>query len=190
MLSPLAGRSDKSSFPASTLGNDLSGWEGERWVDTRSAAVRAIMSKRIALAKTKNCDGVDPDNVDAYNNDNGLNLTQDDTVSYMNYLADAAHNKSLAIGLKNAGDVIPRVISKMQWSINEECVKYKECSVYQPFITAGKPVFHVEYPKGDDVNNNKAVSAKTKTKVCGDKGAKGFSSIIKNIDLDGWIQFC
>ena len=43
-----------------TLGEDMEGWEGERWVDVRSAAVRRIMVKRLKYCKSIGCDGVDP----------------------------------------------------------------------------------------------------------------------------------
>lgn len=38
------------------------------------------MLARLDRAQTLGCDGVDPDNVDAYNNDNGLNLTENDAI--------------------------------------------------------------------------------------------------------------
>lgn len=184
------GRSDASSFPKSTLGNNLSGWAGERWLDVRASSVRSIMTKRIALAASKGCNAVDPDNVDGYNNKPGFPLTQTDAVNYVTFLADQAHAKGLASGLKNGAEIVSRVVGKVDYAVNEQCVEYGECASWQPFIKAGKPVFHVEYPKGDDVNNNKAVSAATKKKVCQNAGAKGFNTIIKNMNLDGWIQFC
>src|SRR5262249_22171337 len=61
-------RPDYSKFKSSDLGNPLDGWAGEKWVDTRSANVRSIMAARLDLAKTRGCDGVEPDNVDGYQN--------------------------------------------------------------------------------------------------------------------------
>jgi hypothetical protein len=54
-------RSDASSWPAAALGKDMDGWAGEKWVDVRNSGVRDVMKKRIALAKSKGCDGIDPD---------------------------------------------------------------------------------------------------------------------------------
>jgi hypothetical protein len=34
------------------------------------------MAARIQVAKDKGCDGVDPDNVNGYDNDNGLGFTK------------------------------------------------------------------------------------------------------------------
>ena len=43
-------REDKGRFTAADKGRRLGNWPGERWLDTRSINVRAIMSDRIALA--------------------------------------------------------------------------------------------------------------------------------------------
>lgn len=34
------------------------------------------------------------------------------------------------------------------------------------------------------MNNNASIAMGQKSSICGDKGAKGFSTIIKNMDLD------
>lgn len=139
---------------------------------------------------TKGCDGVDPDNVNGYDNDNGLGLTQASALDYVNFLADVAYVRNLAIGLKNAGDIVPDVIDKMEWSMQEQCIQYSEYDFYRPFIDQGKPVFHVEYPKGAATNNNASIAMSQKISICGDERAKGFSTVIKNMDLDQWIETC
>lgn len=40
-------RPDFSKFKAADMGNALDGWAGERWLDTRSANVRAVMMARM-----------------------------------------------------------------------------------------------------------------------------------------------
>jgi hypothetical protein len=183
-------RPDASQFQPSDLGSPLVDWDGERWLNTSSTNVRKIMLARLELSVTKGCDGVDPDNVDGYDNDNGLGLTQASALDYINFLADAAHLRNLSIGLKNAGDIVPDVINKVEWSVQEQCVRYDECDSYRPFLDQGKPVFHIEYPKGAATNNNASIATSQKGSICRDKGAKGFSTIIKNMDLDQWIETC
>lgn len=134
-------RSDKGDFQESDLGNGLDGWPGERWLNLNSANVHKIMEARMDLAVQKGCDAIDPDNVDGYNNDNGLGLTEQDSVDYISFLAQAAHKRNLAIGLKNAGDIIPDVLDVVQFSVNEQCLQYNECDTFRPFIDEGKPVF-------------------------------------------------
>src|SRR6267143_2545060 len=67
-------RPDAPSFPTSAIGNAVAGWPGEWWVDTRSSAIRSIMQARLDRAVQKSCDGVEPDNVDAYTNNPGFPL--------------------------------------------------------------------------------------------------------------------
>lgn len=183
-------RPDANKFQSSDMGKALDGWRGEKWLNTNSTNVRQIMLSRLDLAVEKRCDGVDPDNVDGYDNDNGLGLTEDDAVAYVNFLADAAHGRNLSLGLKNAGDIVPNVIDKMQWSVQEQCVQYDDCDKFTRFINASKPVFHVEYPKGDSTNNNRAISTSDFNKICNDQDATGFSTLIKNMNLDAWYEAC
>ena len=179
-------RPDAASFDNKTdLGKPLDGWPGEWWLDTNSTNVRNIMLSRLDLAVTKGCDGVDPDNVDGYDNDNGLDLTQADAVDYVNFLANAAHARNLSVGLKNAGEIIPQVIGKMQWAVNEQCVQYGECGSWQSFVEFGKPVFNIEYPGGaPDVAEQKVDS------ICSNEDAKGFETVLKKMDLDDWVEAC
>jgi hypothetical protein len=59
-------RPDAGNFTATDKGSEVDGWAGEYWLDINSDNVRTIMTKRIQLASQKGCDGVDPDNVNAY----------------------------------------------------------------------------------------------------------------------------
>ncbi|KAJ6032274.1 hypothetical protein N7540_003006 [Penicillium herquei] len=183
-------RSDANEFKSSDLGDNLSDWPGERWLDTNSQNVRKIMQQRLDLAVSKGCDGVDPDNIDAYDNKNGLDLNEDDAIDYVNWLASEAHGRNLSLGLKNGGDIIDSVIDNMQWSVNEQCAQYDECDTYSAFIDADKPVFHIEYPKGDDTDNDNNVTSKQKNTACNAANAGNFSTVIKNMDLDNWVEYC
>lgn len=185
-------RADAAQFPRADLGRKMDDWDGETWVRTSSPAVRAIMLARLDLARQKGFDGVDPDNVDAYDNKNGLKLTRDDAVDYVLFLAREAHARGLSAGLKNAGDIVPRVVGEVEWCVQEQCVQYGDEEQFVPFVKAGKPVFHVEYPKGDDADNDKHNNGREVTGKKRDKCLRakelGFSSIIKNVRLDQWIQ--
>lgn len=54
------GRADSGDFVAGDKGLELEGWPGEYWLNLNSANVRSIMTKRIQLAASKGCDGIDP----------------------------------------------------------------------------------------------------------------------------------
>ncbi len=138
-------RPDAALFPASAIGAPLGNWPGEWWLDIRDPSVLNIMQQRMDLALTKACDGIDADNIDAYTNATGFALTANDQITYNTALANAAHQRTLLIGLKNALLLIPQLVNSFDYAINESCYVYKECYLLAPFVSAGKPVFVIEY---------------------------------------------
>ncbi|KAK7422825.1 hypothetical protein QQX98_001387 [Neonectria punicea] len=183
-------RDDKDDFQKADLGKVLDGWPDERWIDVRSNNVRKIMKKRIKYAADKGCDAIDPDNVDGFQNDNGLDMTAKDAVDFIKFLSETAASYNMSTGLKNAGDIIADVLEYVHFSVNEQCVEYSECETFAAFIEADKPVFNIEYPTGT-FNN---VSASVKDEICSHSGnstgTEGFSTVIKKLKLDGWVEFC
>ncbi len=170
-------RDDAKDFAAKDIGKVLPEWPDEKWIDIRSAGVREIMRKRLDLAVTRGCDGVEPDNVDGYDNENGLALKQSDQVDYNRFLAREAHARGLSVGLKNALSLVKLLEPDFDWALNEECLSFDECGLLKPFIAANKPVFHVEYV--DDFVDG----PKKHSEVCGDATIQGFSTLIKTWDL-------
>ncbi|KAK0707732.1 glycoside hydrolase superfamily, partial [Lasiosphaeris hirsuta] len=175
-------RPDSHKFQQSDLGNELSGWPGERWLNLSSPSVRDIMAARIEIASQMGCDAIDPDNVDGYQNDNRLDLTSDDSVEFVNFLVDTASQYKLAVGLKNAGDIIPDVLSRVHFAVNEQCAQFDNCGTFRPFIKAKKPVFHIEYPPSAP----SSVSTADSSDACTATGASHFSTLMKTKALDGW----
>ncbi|XP_071171939.1 uncharacterized protein [Mytilus edulis] len=177
-------RSDHSAFPSDVIGHKLDGWN-EKWLDIRDGRVKSIMSARLKKAQDKGCDGVEPDNVDGYTNDNGFHLTAHDQLTFNKWLATEAHNHGLSVGLKNDVDQIQELQSHFDWALNEECVNYNECKKYQPFIDAHKAVFHVEY-----VDSHSSGSSK-KSSVChSSRRPQQFITLIKDWDLTDWRLTC
>ena len=139
-------RSDKDKFPLSILGNELDGWAGEKWLDVSNLDIlKPIMKSRLDLAKDKNCDGVEPDNVDGYTNNSGFSLSANDQLIYNKFLANEAHKRGLTIVLKNDLDQIQELEPYFDISLNEQCHEYNECEKLSPFIKSNKPVFIAEY---------------------------------------------
>jgi hypothetical protein len=164
-----SGRPDSSKL-APYRGNKMDGWP-EYWLDIREPAVLKVMAARMDLCAKKGFDGVEADNVDAYQNDSGFSLTASDQSKYNKALAKLAHERGLAIGLKNDLDQVSALQPSFDFAVNEECYAYDECSVLKAFINAGKPVFHVEY----EVPIKEFCPTTTKL---------GFSSMLKDLDLD------
>jgi hypothetical protein len=138
-------RDDADRYPPAAIGEALDGWPDERWVDVRNDAVRAILADRLDLAVAKGCDGVEPDNVAGYDDDNGFGFSFDDQLDFNRFLAAAARERGLLIGLKNALGQIPDLVDHYDFAVNEQCHDYEECEAYGPFLAAGKPVLNAEY---------------------------------------------
>ena len=171
-------RPDAASFPASVKGKKLVDWKGEQWLDIRQrAALAPIMEKRLDLCRSKGFDGVEFDNVDAYTNDSGFTLSARDQIAYNTYLAQTAHARGLAAGLKNDFDQVTELEPKFEFAITEECFENHECDKLKPFTAAGKAVFDAEY-RGDP-------------KIfCPAAKAAGISALLKKKDLGAWRVAC
>lgn len=131
--------------PAGAIGEVLDGFPNERWLDIRSADVHRVMLERLDLAKSKQCDGVEPDNVDGFTNDTGFTLTDTDQLAFNRFLANAAHERGLAVALKNDLDQIPLLVDYYDLVLNEQCHEFDECDTLAPFPAANKPAFVAEY---------------------------------------------
>jgi hypothetical protein len=139
-------RPDKELFPPDVLGKDYEGWPGEKWLDIRRIDLLApIMRRRLDLCKVKGFDAVEPDNIQIFDNDTGFPITYADQLAYARWLADEAHARGLAIGLKNAADMLSDSLAFFDFAITEDCFVQGWGDQVLPFIAAGKPVFAAEY---------------------------------------------
>jgi hypothetical protein len=164
-------RPDAASFPPEVLGN-THGSPGERWLDIRASDVLGpIMKARLDDCRSKGFDGVGVDSVDGYTNATGFPLTAADQLAYNRFLATEAHARGLSIGLGNDLGQVGDLLSDFDWIYDEQCFEYSECNRMQPFVDAGKAVFHVEF--------NLETSA-----FCPQANALNFNSLKKNVNLD------
>ena len=85
---------------------------------------------------------------------------------------------------ESAGEIVNATLPMMQWQVNEQCVEYGECETFQPFIEADKPVFHIEYPKEETKFSTAQLCGK------GNATLNGFSTVLKNMDLDDVVTQC
>lgn len=174
-------RPDAGQFPDSVLGSNLADWPGERWLDVSNInALAPIMRARLDLAVEKGCNGVDPDNMDGYSNPTGFSnqrLNAADQLAYNKWLADEAHARGLAIGLKNDLEQVVQLEPYYDFAINESCNQYSECQLLEPFVNAGKAVFGIEY------SGNKGA-------ICSRMNALDFDFIFKSRSLDASREAC
>jgi len=177
------GRSDSGNFPSAVLGNAVQGWPGELWLDIRATSVRDIMKKRMDLARSKGCDGVDPDNVDGYTNNPGFPLTAADQLDFNRFLATEAHARGLAVALKNDLNQVTQLVGNFDMAVNEQCFEFSECGLLKPFIDAGKPVFNIEYKAAYQTD------ATARATLCQDSLARNFSTLVLALNLNNSLRY-
>lgn len=171
-------RADADQYPAVILGDPLAGWPDERWVDIRRLDILGpIIEARMDIAVARGCDGIEPDNVDAYQNDSGFPLAYQDQIAFNKWLAREAHERKLSVGLKNDLDQVADLEPFFDWALNEECFQYNECDPLRTFVNAGKAVFGVEY-------------AGEPGTFCPAANARNFDWLQKRVELDAWRTAC
>ena len=72
-------------------------------------------------------------------------LTAHDQLNFNEWIANTVHSYGMSVGLKNDVEQAATLQPYFDWSLNEECYKYSECSSLVAFINANKAVFQVEY---------------------------------------------
>ncbi len=171
-------RSDSTSFESSDQGRVLQGFDGEWWLDVRSANVQDIMLARLDMATDKGCDGVEPDNVDGYTNPTGFDLTATDQLAFNRFLANAARTRGLAVALKNDLDQIGDLVDYFDMAVNEQCHEFDECSLLADFVDAGKPVWNAEYPGSESDATGEADT------ICPASLSANLRTLLLPLDLD------
>ncbi|NPA06730.1 MAG: endo alpha-1,4 polygalactosaminidase [Chloroflexi bacterium] len=176
-----AWRADADKFPSEVLGKPYAGWPDERWLDIRRLDILApILRARLDRCAAKGFDAVEPDNIALYTEDTGFPITREENLRYARWLANEAHARGLAIGLKNGPSLVPELVDIYDFAITEEAFFYDFAEAFTPFIVRGKAVFNAEYTD-TEVDWPRA---------CQRSRELGFSTILKRRELDAWVEFC
>jgi hypothetical protein len=166
-------RPDSSAFPATVLGSGVEGWPGEKWLDIGSLSVlEPIMKARFGMCKEKGFDAVEPDNMDGYENSTGFSITAQQQLAYDEWVATEVHSLGMAVFQKNDGEQTGQLESYFDGALDEQCNQYSECSNFQAYLKAGKPVLNAEYEL--------AASA-----FCAADNAAGIMGARYDLELDG-----
>jgi hypothetical protein len=125
----------------------------------------------------------------------------------------------MSTGLKNSQNILEDVAENIQFAVNEECANERNCNEYSNFLSprrrrfgwfnrgkpaVGKPVFHIEYTaeslRGGPVRSKSGLSKRDRNgegtamtrRQClsGNRLNKLFSTVIKKVNLDGWVEYC
>ena len=127
--------------------------------------------------RAKGFDAVEPDNVDAYQNDSGFPLSADDQRAFNVWIANQAHARGLSVGLKNDAEQVAVLAPYFDFAVVEQCFQYKECNSYLPFVEQGKAVFVAEYKVRPP-------------RFCKRSKRLGFSTIFKRLALNSFRRAC
>lgn len=174
-------REDAESFPIETIGNDYDGWEGEKWLDISNyTKFQDVLISRFDLAVEKGCDGIEPDNIEGYNEDTGFDITYEDQLIFNTWIADEVHKRNMSIGLKNDPEQVLELVDLYDWALLEDCYVWDFCNDYTVFIEQGKPVFQVEYTDNDISLDSFCPNAKDNS----------YFGLLKNRELDAWWDSC
>ena len=174
-------RPDKNRFPESVLGNDYDGWPGERWLDIRKLDVLGpIMGDRMDMCRDKGFDAVEPDNMDGYTNRTGFELTAKDQLHYNQWLARAAHERSISIALKNNEAQAKALLPHYDFAITEDYFDEGWCQRLSPFVEGNKAVLAAEYTD----------TGATTARFCPRAGELRFDAILKKRNLGAWRRAC
>ncbi len=181
------GRPDAGDYASVILGRSISGFPDEKYVNITALdgpagptgkTLRQIMQARLELARSKGCQGIEPDLDDLHTYSTGFSISIDQMVNYNKAIIEMGHARGMSVGLKNGasgGDFEKRMLDAgADWALNEECNQYDECDGYSQFIAAGKPVFQVEYLD----NQRKPYSGANGT--CAKDNAANFDGIVKD----------
>lgn len=171
-------RADAEKFPRSLLGKRLERFDEERWLDIRrEGKLKPIMEARFDECAAKGFDAVEPDNVDAYQNRSGFPLRARHQLGYNAWIANAVHERGMAVGLKNDLGQVRALLPYFDFAVNEQCFQYRECDALERFIAKSKPVFGAEYELKP-------------AKFCRASTERGFSTIFKRYSLKAFRKTC
>ena len=144
------------------FGNPLSNFPDEYWLnittdakgtDPNTGATETArrfllneMLARLKEAKLIGVDGIEFDDVDAWQNHTGLSITGGQQLAYNMRLANLAHRVGFSVGLKNDLSQADTLEPYFDFAVNEECWASGDCAALRSWPAQhGKAVFNVEY---------------------------------------------
>jgi len=175
-------RPDADKFPKSVLGKPDGHWHGERWLDIRQTKIlEPIMAHRLDLCKRKGFDGVDPDNLDGYQNRTGFPLTYREQLTYDTWVAHAAHDHGLTADQKGDNGQVKDLAKVYDFAVVEQCYVQGWCDQFARYTKSNRLVVDVEY----GLSRQRFLS-----KTCTDTARYGETAILKRLQLTAWRVTC
>ncbi|MBT0608304.1 endo alpha-1,4 polygalactosaminidase [Aequorivita echinoideorum] len=177
-------RPDAQNFPENIIGNLYDEYPDEKWLDIRQIEILApIIEARFDMIKKKGFDGIEPDNMNGYQNNTGFDISEEDTINYSRWLIAKAHERGLSIGQKNAEELIPEMYDEFDWILTEDAFVDDFYQSLTPYISINKAVFLVEY-------TDRISGGNFQSEVCPISFQNEFSAVLKNRELTDVTYYC
>ncbi len=175
-------RPDAHEFPKSVLGRADGQWHGERWLDIRATKIlEPIIGKRLDLCKSKGFDGVDPDNLDGYQNRTGFPLTYSEQLTYDSWVATAAHERGLTADQKGDNGQVKDLVKDFDFAVVEQCYAQGWCKQFDVYTNSNRLVVDVEY-----YSNERRFLHEN----CPEAAKNHDTAILKKLQLTAWVLTC
>jgi hypothetical protein len=165
------------------LGKPDGGWKGERWLDvTQTQILEPIMTARLQMCKAKHFDGVDPDNMDGYQNNTGFkDITYAKQLAYDTWVATEAHALGLTADEKGDNGQVADLSKVFDYAVTEQCFVQGWCNEFAVYTARNALVIDVEY---------NVPQARFTSKACADVAKYDENAILKHLGLNAWIVTC
>jgi hypothetical protein len=117
------------------------GYPDECYLDlTKWRSYVDVMMRRLDKIKSDGYDAVYFDNSWSFKEGVG---TLEQNIEYIKMLVDYCRFHGLIVGINNAPPVAEVV--KPDFMIQESCIQFNECDLYNNIVSAGIPIFHLEF---------------------------------------------
>ena len=171
-------RADAAKFPKRVLGKAVDGWPQERWLDIRRIDLLApILRARLDTCARKGFDALEPDWLDAFDQETGFAITRADSIRFDLWIAQEAHRRGLGVAQKNGPGLVTSLHKAFDFAITEDCFAYNECTAYRAYLAAGRAVLDAEY-------------ILKPAAYCSAARKLGATAIGKRLALDAWRAPC
>lgn len=177
-------RSDGALLPAEVIGNIYGDWPDERFLNLREIEkLKPFIQARFDMIKAKGFDGIEPDNLDGMYEDNGFNITLEETQAFCEWIIAEAHSRGLCIAQKNTEELVPLLYKQFDFALTEDVFNSNTPEAYSMYISAGKAVFSAEYTDATS-------PAEFCSYVVPKATTLGYYPFLKHRDLNRWTYEC
>ena len=115
-------RDDFSEFPKEVVWWIYPWWEDEIFLDiSKYELFKENILNRLDIAQKKWFDGIEPDNMDTYDNfeETWFNITKQDEINYIKWFSSEVHKRWMFVIQKNAPDLSEDLVDIMDWALLE-----------------------------------------------------------------------